>query len=104
PYRHGKRDALDPLLWRGIRHGEPAWEGGPLGPGRPGWHIECTVIAQSLLGATIEVQGGGNDLLFPHHECSAAHGEVLSVKAPFASHYVHTGMIGLNGEKMSKSR
>jgi L-cysteine:1D-myo-inositol 2-amino-2-deoxy-alpha-D-glucopyranoside ligase len=104
PYRHGKRDALDPLLWRGIRPGEPAWDGGSLGPGRPGWHIECTVIAQSLLGDTIDVQGGGNDLLFPHHECSAAHGEVLSGKAPFASHYVHAGMIGLNGEKMSKSR
>lgn len=104
PYRHGKRDPLDPLLWRGIRPGEPAWEGGPLGPGRPGWHIECTVIAQALLGDTFDVQGGGNDLLFPHHECSAAHGEVLTGKAPFASHYVHAGMIGLNGEKMSKSR
>ena len=104
PDRDGKRDQLDPLLWRGIRPEEPAWEGGPLGPGRPGWHIECTVIAQSLLGATIDVQGGGNDLLFPHHECSAAHAEVLSGKAPFAAHYVHTGMIGLNGEKMSKSR
>jgi L-cysteine:1D-myo-inositol 2-amino-2-deoxy-alpha-D-glucopyranoside ligase len=104
PDRPGKRDRLDPLLWRGIRAGEPAWEGGALGPGRPGWHIECTVIAQSLLGATIDVQGGGNDLLFPHHECSAAHGEVLTGKAPFASHYVHAGMIGLNGEKMSKSR
>jgi L-cysteine:1D-myo-inositol 2-amino-2-deoxy-alpha-D-glucopyranoside ligase len=59
------------------------------------------VIAQSLLGDTIDVQGGGNDLLFPHHECSAAHAEVLPGKAPFASHYVHAGMIGLNGEKMS---
>ncbi len=104
PDRPGKRDQLDPLLWRGMRPGEPAWDGGPLGPGRPGWHIECTVIAQSLLGDTIDVQGGGNDLLFPHHECSAAHGEVLSGKAPFAAHYVHAGMIGLNGEKMSKSR
>jgi L-cysteine:1D-myo-inositol 2-amino-2-deoxy-alpha-D-glucopyranoside ligase len=104
PERRGKRDALDPLLWRGIRPGEPAWDGGVLGPGRPGWHIECTVIAQTLLGDTFDVQGGGNDLLFPHHECSAAHGEVLSGKAPFASHYVHAGMIGLNGEKMSKSR
>jgi L-cysteine:1D-myo-inositol 2-amino-2-deoxy-alpha-D-glucopyranoside ligase len=104
PDRAGKRDALDPLLWRGIRPGEPAWDGGPLGPGRPGWHIECAVIAQALLGETFDVQGGGNDLIFPHHECSAAHGEVLSGKAPFASHYVHAGMIGLNGEKMSKSR
>lgn len=104
PLRAGKRDALDPLLWRGMRPGEPAWDGGHLGPGRPGWHIECAVIAMGLLGDTIDVQGGGNDLLYPHHECSAAHAEVLSGKAPFAGHYVHAGMIGLNGEKMSKSR
>jgi L-cysteine:1D-myo-inositol 2-amino-2-deoxy-alpha-D-glucopyranoside ligase len=104
PERPGKRDALDPLLWRGIRPGEPSWPGGALGPGRPGWHIECTVIAQTLIGETIDVQGGGNDLLYPHHECSAAHGEVLTGRAPFAAHYVHAGMIGLHGEKMSKSR
>src|SRR5690348_11486675 len=104
PDRAGKRDPLDPLLWRSARDGEPAWPGGALGPGRPGWHIECTVIALDLLGDTITVQGGGNDLLFPHHECSAAHAEALTGKAPFASHYVHAGMIGLNGEKMSKSK
>jgi L-cysteine:1D-myo-inositol 2-amino-2-deoxy-alpha-D-glucopyranoside ligase len=104
PDRAGKRDPLDPLLWRGAREGEPAWDGGPLGPGRPGWHIECAVIALNLLGESIGVQGGGNDLLFPHHECSAAHAEVLTSVAPFASHYVHAGMIGLSGEKMSKSR
>jgi len=104
PERVGKRDPLDPVLWRGLRPDEPSWPGGPLGPGRPGWHIECTVIAQTLIGPTIDVQGGGNDLLFPHHECSAAHAEVLSGKAPFAQHYVHAGMIGLHGEKMSKSR
>ncbi|HLL66403.1 MAG TPA: cysteine--1-D-myo-inosityl 2-amino-2-deoxy-alpha-D-glucopyranoside ligase [Micromonosporaceae bacterium] len=104
PERPGKRDPLDPLLWRGARDGEPAWDGGPLGPGRPGWHIECAVIAQSLLGQTVDVQGGGNDLLFPHHECSAAHAEVLTGVAPFARHYVHAGMIGLAGEKMSKSK
>ncbi|MFY1694077.1 cysteine--1-D-myo-inosityl 2-amino-2-deoxy-alpha-D-glucopyranoside ligase [Solwaraspora sp. WMMA2101] len=104
PQRPGKRDPLDPLLWRGARDGEPAWEGGPLGPGRPGWHIECAVIALRLLGERIDVQGGGNDLIFPHHECSAAHAEVLTGQAPFAAHYVHAGMIGLNGEKMSKSR
>src|SRR6266511_805312 len=74
------------------------------GPGRPGWHIECAAIALRLLGPTIEVQGGGNDLLFPHHECSAAHAEVLTGCHPFASHYVHAGMIGLHGEKMSKSK
>ncbi|MEU8003149.1 cysteine--1-D-myo-inosityl 2-amino-2-deoxy-alpha-D-glucopyranoside ligase [Catellatospora sp. NPDC049111] len=104
PERAGKRDALDPLLWRGRRDGEPSWPGGVLGAGRPGWHIECAVIALELLGETIDVQGGGNDLLFPHHECSAAHAEVLTGKAPFAAHYVHAGMIGLDGEKMSKSR
>ncbi|GAA4586632.1 L-cysteine:1D-myo-inositol 2-amino-2-deoxy-alpha-D-glucopyranoside ligase [Actinoplanes octamycinicus] len=104
PDRAGKRDPLDPLLWRGAREGEPAWDGGDLGPGRPGWHIECATIALGLLGDTIDVQGGGNDLLYPHHECSAAHAEVLTGAAPFASHYVHAGMIGLDGEKMSKSK
>ncbi|MEE6259907.1 cysteine--1-D-myo-inosityl 2-amino-2-deoxy-alpha-D-glucopyranoside ligase [Plantactinospora sonchi] len=104
PQRAGKRDPLDPLLWRGARDGEPAWPGGALGPGRPGWHIECAVIALGLLGDRIDVQGGGNDLLFPHHECSAAHAERLTGQAPFASHYVHAGMIGLDGEKMSKSK
>ncbi|WP_326558629.1 cysteine--1-D-myo-inosityl 2-amino-2-deoxy-alpha-D-glucopyranoside ligase [Micromonospora sp. NBC_01796] len=104
PDRPGKRDPLDPLLWRGAREGEPAWDGGPLGPGRPGWHIECASIALDLLGNTIDVQGGGNDLLFPHHECSAAHAERLTGESPFARHYVHAGMIGLDGEKMSKSK
>jgi L-cysteine:1D-myo-inositol 2-amino-2-deoxy-alpha-D-glucopyranoside ligase len=104
PDRAGKRDPLDPLLWRGARDGEPAWDGGDLGPGRPGWHIECATIALGLLGNTIDVQGGGSDLIYPHHECSAAHAEVLTGAAPFASHYVHAGMIGLDGEKMSKSK
>ncbi|MEV6597500.1 cysteine--1-D-myo-inosityl 2-amino-2-deoxy-alpha-D-glucopyranoside ligase [Actinoplanes sp. NPDC051346] len=104
PERPGKRDPLDPLLWRGARDGEPAWDGGDLGPGRPGWHIECATIALGLLGTTIDVQGGGNDLLYPHHECSAAHAERLTGAAPFAAHYVHAGMIGLHGEKMSKSK
>ncbi|RZU48562.1 L-cysteine:1D-myo-inositol 2-amino-2-deoxy-alpha-D-glucopyranoside ligase [Krasilnikovia cinnamomea] len=104
PERPGKRDPLDPLLWRGARDGEPAWDGGDLGPGRPGWHIECATIALGLLGATIDVQGGGNDLIYPHHECSAAHAERLTGAAPFAGHYVHAGMIGLHGEKMSKSK
>jgi L-cysteine:1D-myo-inositol 2-amino-2-deoxy-alpha-D-glucopyranoside ligase len=104
PERPGKRDPLDPLLWRGARDGEPAWDGADLGPGRPGWHIECATIATGLLGATIDIQGGGNDLLYPHHECSAAHAERLTGEAPFARHYVHAGMIGLAGEKMSKSK
>jgi L-cysteine:1D-myo-inositol 2-amino-2-deoxy-alpha-D-glucopyranoside ligase len=104
PERPGKRDPLDPLLWRGPREGEPSWPGGMLGSGRPGWHIECTVIALEHLGETLDVQGGGNDLMFPHHECSAAHAECLTGRAPFAAHYVHAGMIGLQGEKMSKSK
>lgn len=104
PERDGKRDPIDPLLWRGKREGEPAWSGGPLGPGRPGWHIECAVIALEHLGPKVDVQGGGSDLVFPHHECSAAHAEQISGVAPFASHYVHAGMVGLAGEKMSKSR
>jgi L-cysteine:1D-myo-inositol 2-amino-2-deoxy-alpha-D-glucopyranoside ligase len=103
PQRHGKRDPLDSLLWRGRRNGEPYWDT-PLGPGRPGWHIECTVIAMTRLGRTFDVQGGGSDLIFPHHEHSAAHAEAITGIWPCAEHFVHAGMIGLDGEKMSKSR
>lgn len=103
PRRPGKRDPLDSLLWRARRASEPYWDT-PLGPGRPGWHIECSVIALNRLGMRFDVQGGGSDLIFPHHEHSAAHAEVLTGQAPFAGHYVHAGMIGLDGEKMSKSR
>ena len=102
PDRPGKRQRLDPLLWRMKRPGEPCWES-PMGPGRPGWHIECAVIAGNRLGPTIDVQAGGRDLIFPHHECSAAHAEVLTGISPFARHYAHAGMISLRGEKMSKS-
>ncbi len=103
PQRPGKRDPLDSLLWRGRRYGEPFWDT-PLGAGRPGWHIECSVIALNRLGMDFDVQGGGSDLVFPHHEHSAAHAEALTGSAPFARSYVHAGMIGLDGEKMSKSR
>ncbi|MCW2524810.1 MAG: cysS2 [Frankiales bacterium] len=103
PDRPGKRDPLDALLWRGRRDGEPSWES-VVGPGRPGWHIECSVIARSRLGMQIDVQGGGSDLRFPHHEHSAAHAEALTGQWPFAKHYAHAGMIALDGEKMSKSR
>jgi L-cysteine:1D-myo-inositol 2-amino-2-deoxy-alpha-D-glucopyranoside ligase len=103
PERAGKRDPLDSLLWRGPRPGEPSWDS-PIGPGRPGWHIECSVIALNRLGMGFDIQGGGSDLVFPHHEHSAAHAEALTGAAPFARHYVHAGMIGLDGEKMSKSR
>ena len=102
PDRAGKRDPLDALLWRAARPGEPSWES-PQGPGRPGWHIECSVIALNRLGVEFDIQGGGNDLIFPHHEFSAAHGEALTDARRFARHYVHTGMVGLDGEKMSKS-
>lgn len=103
PQRPGKRHPLDALLWRMARDGEPSWPS-PLGPGRPGWHVECSVIAIDKLGFGFDVQGGGSDLAFPHHEYSAAHAEALSGDYPFARFYVHAGMIGLDGEKMSKSR
>ena len=103
PGRPGKKDPLDCLLWLAARPGEPSWAS-PLGPGRPGWHIECSVIALNRLGPVLDVQGGGSDLLFPHHELSAAEACALTGEWPFARAYVHTGMVGLDGEKMSKSR
>lgn len=101
PDRAGKRDPLDPLLWRAARAGEPSWDG-PVGPGRPGWHIECSVIAGDRLGLPISVQGGGSDLVFPHHEMSAGHAAALAHQ-PLAAAFVHTGMIAYQGEKISKS-
>jgi L-cysteine:1D-myo-inositol 2-amino-2-deoxy-alpha-D-glucopyranoside ligase len=103
PDRPGKRDPLDPLLWRAARDGEPQWPGGQLGEGRPGWHIECSVIARRHLPAPFTIQGGGSDLRFPHHEFSAAHATAADGK-PLAEGYMHTGMVGLAGEKMSKSQ
>jgi L-cysteine:1D-myo-inositol 2-amino-2-deoxy-alpha-D-glucopyranoside ligase len=103
PARNGKKDPLDCLLWQAARPGEPSWDT-VLGPGRPGWHIECTAIAMRYLGETIDVQGGGDDLVFPHHEMGAAEAEVLSGKAPFASASLHQAMVGYDGEKMSKSK
>ncbi|HET9258002.1 MAG TPA: class I tRNA ligase family protein, partial [Pseudonocardiaceae bacterium] len=103
PDRPGKRHPLDALMWRTAREGEPSWDS-ELGPGRPGWHVECCAIGLNRLGAGFDVQGGGSDLIFPHHEFCAAHAEALTGQYPMARHYVHTGMIGLNGEKMSKSK
>ena len=103
PERPGKRDALDPLLWQGAREGEPAWAT-ELGWGRPGWHVECASIATEYLGMPIDVQGGGRDLAFPHHEMSAAMADVAEGSWPFARQYTHTGMVGFEGHKMSKSR
>jgi L-cysteine:1D-myo-inositol 2-amino-2-deoxy-alpha-D-glucopyranoside ligase len=102
PDRPGKKAPLDCLVWRLARAGEPSWESS-LGAGRPGWHIECTAIALDLLGASFDVQGGGSDLIFPHHEMSAGEGRVAADR-PFAQAYLHSGMVGLHGEKMSKSR
>ena len=104
PDRPGKRDALDPLLWRAARDGEPWWENAQLGAGRPGWHIECSCIALEFLGMAFDIQGGGSDLVFPHHEMSAAQAVALTGKRPFARTYVHQAMVGLDGEKMSKSK
>ncbi|GEP32422.1 L-cysteine:1D-myo-inositol 2-amino-2-deoxy-alpha-D-glucopyranoside ligase [Nocardioides szechwanensis] len=101
PERPGKRDPLDCVLWRGEREGEPSWES-PFGPGRPGWHVECTAIAQRYLGGAFDVQGGGSDLVFPHHEMCAGHAQVAA-PVPFAQVYSHAGMVAYDGEKMSKS-
>jgi L-cysteine:1D-myo-inositol 2-amino-2-deoxy-alpha-D-glucopyranoside ligase len=103
PGRPGKRHPLDPLLWQAARPDEPAWDTA-LGHGRPGWHVECTAIALDLLGLAFDVQGGGRDLTFPHHEMCASIGQVAAADWPFARRYVHVGMVGLDGEKMSKSR
>ncbi|MDP1877186.1 MAG: cysteine--1-D-myo-inosityl 2-amino-2-deoxy-alpha-D-glucopyranoside ligase [Actinomycetota bacterium] len=103
PDRPGKEDPLDCLVWQSARPDEPAWDT-PLGHGRPGWHIECAAIAVDHLGMAIDVQGGGTDLIFPHHEMSAAEAQVLHQSHPFARHYVHSAMVGWQGHKMSKSR
>ena len=102
PGRAGKRAPLDPLLWRRERAGEPAWDGGSLGRGRPGWHIECAVIARDALGLPFDVEGGGSDLQFPHHEMSTSHARLLD-QGRGARVHLHTGMVGLDGHKMSKS-
>ncbi|MCA2207622.1 cysteine--1-D-myo-inosityl 2-amino-2-deoxy-alpha-D-glucopyranoside ligase [Nocardia rosealba] len=103
PDRPGKRDTIDALLWRAERPGEPSWQA-PFGAGRPGWHIECAAIALNRIGTEFDVQGGGSDLIYPHHEYSAAHAEAITGTRRFARHYVHAGLIGLDGEKMSKSK
>jgi L-cysteine:1D-myo-inositol 2-amino-2-deoxy-alpha-D-glucopyranoside ligase len=107
PNRVGKEDPLDALVWRFQRDGEPGWPS-PFGIGRPGWHIECSAIALHFLDPdsrdefAIDIQGGGSDLIFPHHDMSAAQG-VIATGQKFARFFVHAGMIGLDGQKMSKS-
>ena len=102
PDRPGKRHPLDSLVWRQARPGEPAWDS-DLGRGRPGWHIECAAIACSTLGTDIDIQGGGADLVFPHHEMCAIQAQVVTGE-PFARAYVHSAMVGFDGDKMSKSK
>jgi L-cysteine:1D-myo-inositol 2-amino-2-deoxy-alpha-D-glucopyranoside ligase len=106
PDRPGKKDPLDPLVWRTERPGEPAWDS-RFGPGRPGWHVECAAIATEYLGPTFDVQAGGNDLVFPHHEMSASHARVACASGDgdqaFARVYAHSGMVAYQGAKMSKS-
>jgi L-cysteine:1D-myo-inositol 2-amino-2-deoxy-alpha-D-glucopyranoside ligase len=110
PDRPGKKDPLDVLVWRAERPGEPAWES-QFGRGRPGWHVECAAIATEYLGTIFDVQVGGSDLVFPHHEMSASHARVAfapsvgvaPAEGAFARVYVHAGMVSYLGEKMSKS-
>ncbi len=104
PNRPGKKDPLDCLVWRAERPGEPSWDS-PFGRGRPGWHVECAAIATEYLGPVFDVQAGGVDLVFPHHEMSASHARVALAPADhaFARVYAHAGMVTYQGEKMSKS-
>jgi L-cysteine:1D-myo-inositol 2-amino-2-deoxy-alpha-D-glucopyranoside ligase len=109
PDRPGKKDPLDALVWRAERPGEPAWDS-HFGPGRPGWHVECAAIAVEFLGPVFDVQAGGSDLIFPHHELSASHSRVACAPSAsgaeahvFARLYAHSGMVAYQGAKMSKS-
>jgi len=95
-----KRSPLDFTLWKGAKPGEPAWES-PWGPGRPGWHIECSAMAHRYLGDSFDIHGGGSDLIFPHHENEIAQSE--GALGSFARHWMHSGMVNFGGEKMSKS-
>jgi L-cysteine:1D-myo-inositol 2-amino-2-deoxy-alpha-D-glucopyranoside ligase len=97
-----KRDPLDFVLWQAAAPGEPRWES-PWGPGRPGWHIECSAMATRYLGNTVDIHGGGADLIFPHHEGEIAQAEHATGVHPFVRHWMHVGMVGYQGEKMSKS-
>jgi L-cysteine:1D-myo-inositol 2-amino-2-deoxy-alpha-D-glucopyranoside ligase len=96
-----KDDPLDFVLWQPSAPDEPSWQS-RWGPGRPGWHVECSALALREIGETVDIHGGGRDLVFPHHECEAAQSEAVTGK-PLARHWMHAGMVGLDGEKMSKS-
>lgn len=97
-----KRDPLDFVLWQAQAPGEPGWDS-PWGPGRPGWHIECSAMNYKTFGPTIEIHGGGADLVFPHHECEIAQTVNFTGEPYFARIWMHTAMVGYEGEKMSKS-
>ncbi|MFA5055402.1 MAG: cysteine--tRNA ligase [Dehalococcoidia bacterium] len=97
-----KENPMDFALWKGAKPGEPYWDS-PWGPGRPGWHIECTAMSIKYLGEQIDIHGGGNDLVFPHHENEIAQSEAFTGKAPFARWWIHNGLLQLGSQKMSKS-
>jgi cysteinyl-tRNA synthetase len=97
-----KRDPLDFAVWKASKPGEPSWES-PWGPGRPGWHIECSAMSAKYLGFGFDIHAGGQDLIFPHHENEIAQSEAAAGSAPFARYWIHNGMVNLSGEKMAKS-
>ena len=97
-----KEHPMDFALWKGARPGEPSWES-PWGPGRPGWHIECTSMSMTYLGETLDIHGGGQDLVFPHHENEIAQSEAITGAEPFSRYWVHNGLLQLGEDKMSKS-
>ena len=97
-----KEHPMDFALWKGARPGEPSWES-PWGPGRPGWHIECTSMSMTYLGETLDIHGGGQDLVFPHHENEIAQSEAITGARPFSRYWVHNGLLQLGEDKMSKS-
>jgi L-cysteine:1D-myo-inositol 2-amino-2-deoxy-alpha-D-glucopyranoside ligase len=101
PQDPNKRNPIDFVLWQSAKEGEPSWPS-PWGMGRPGWHIECSVLAMKFLGRPVDIKGGGGDLIFPHDECSLAQCECATGQ-PLARYWVHTGMVRYRGEKMSKS-
>ncbi|MEO6294960.1 MAG: class I tRNA ligase family protein, partial [Candidatus Limnocylindria bacterium] len=102
PDMAGKRDPLDFVLWQVSAPDEPSWDS-PWGPGRPGWHIECSAMSMAYLGTQFEIHGGGADLIFPHHESERAQSEGATGDRPFVGWWTHAGMLGYHGDKMSKS-
>jgi L-cysteine:1D-myo-inositol 2-amino-2-deoxy-alpha-D-glucopyranoside ligase len=97
-----KRDPIDFIMWQAASPGEPTWDS-PWGPGRPGWHIECSAMAMQYLGPTVDIHGGGDDLVFPHHECEIAQSEHATGVRPFVRTWMHVAMVDYQGDKMSKS-